>query len=159
MLKHNKKEVSVPQILITILIIATIAFAWIHSAMPRTQSAAESGFFLDFLKPFLSKFLPEESVTDHLIRKIAHFVEYGALGFEVAILVRGVWKKANWRAAVKAVYFGLSVALIDETIQIFSERGPQIADVWLDLSGVVVGGAVAWLIVKVVSGVSGGRVH
>lgn len=31
------------------------------------------------------------------------------------------------------------VAAIDETIQIFSHRGSQLQDVWLDFSGFIVG--------------------
>lgn len=42
-----------------------------------------------------------------------------------------------------SVRFAFYIAFIDETIQIFSGRGPQIADVWLDVFGAFCGAAIA----------------
>ena len=67
-----------------LLIIATLAFIWIHSAMPGDVSSAESGFVYEFLQPVLKAILPDEWVTELLIRKMAHFCEYALLGVEMA---------------------------------------------------------------------------
>ena len=41
------------------------------------------------------------------------------------------------------------VAFIDETIQIFSGRGPQIRDVWVDLLGASIGLLIATVVRKI----------
>ncbi len=137
--------------IITVLIILTVAFAWIHSAMPVPVSQGESGHVLAFLRPILKLFLPEHMVTDHLVRKLAHFAEYAALGAELALYVlpdAGIRPKS----IVRVLYAGATVALIDETIQIFSGRGPMISDVWLDVGGSATGALVICIILKIVSG-------
>jgi VanZ family protein len=77
------------------------------------------------------------------LRKAAHFIEHGVLGTEMFFLVmiieknRGSSAKSALRpiSLLLTLYFGMLVALVDETIQIFSERGYSIKDVWLDISG------------------------
>ena len=137
-----------------IILILTLAFIWGQSMLPKSVSAAESGGMLAFLRPFLEIFVGEGNATDHLVRKIAHFVEYGALGAELALLIVAGWianakRKANegatltaeimslsiWARALIGLLFAFTVAAIDETIQIFSARGPGIADVLLDTAG------------------------
>lgn len=144
MKKSNHTRVS--EIVLYIFIAATLAFIWVHSAMPRAQSAGESGVILEILRPVLSIIMPDEWITDHLIRKIAHFIEYGALGVEIAILIRVVKTKKGWKWALNTLYIGLTIALIDETIQVFSQRGPMIEDIWLDLAGYTLCGGIVWAI-------------
>lgn len=148
--KKFKRKITISEIIIYICIVATLAFIWIHSAIPRVQSAGESGFILEILRPILSSFLHDEWVTDHLVRKIAHFTEYGALGVEFALLIRIIKKKTGWKWLLNTIYIGLTIALLDETIQIFSARGPMIEDVWLDLAGYALYGGVVWGIRKAV---------
>ena len=40
---------------------------------------------------------------------------------------------------VKSFSYGVAVALLDETIQIFNGRGPEIIDVWIDALGLAIG--------------------
>ncbi|MGI6057715.1 MAG: hypothetical protein ACOYBD_12265, partial [Bilifractor sp.] len=53
--------------------------------VPRQTSADESGFFLKILYPVLSAIVGRDGVTNHLVRKIAHFTEYFALGAELRL--------------------------------------------------------------------------
>ena len=77
------------------------------------------------------------------LRKAAHFIEHGILGIEMFFLVMIIEKNrgSSGKAALRPIsllltlYFGMFVALVDETIQIFSSRGYSIKDVWLDISG------------------------
>ena len=74
-----------------------------------------------------------------LVRKAAHFTEYGILGvllaLELANFVKG-WLRRFFEPASLA----LSVAFIDETIQLFVEgRSGQIMDIWIDLAGAALG--------------------
>ena len=130
---------------LTVLIVATIAFAWIHSIMPGEVSSGESGFVYDILAPIFKIILPDHLVTELLIRKMAHFTEYAVLGVELAFYIKTVYE-INLRNYVRVIYFGATVAFIDETIQIFSGRGPAIADVWIDIAGLVTGSAAVCLI-------------
>ena len=130
--------------LLYILIILTICLIWGHSAMSRVDSAEESGFILQLVTPFLEIFLGKGNVTDHIVRKLAHFTEYFVLGVELSALAfpREVFQESPlWknliRKGINVAGIGLFIALIDETIQIFSQRGPQVADIWLDGSGVL----------------------
>ena len=60
---------------------------------------------------------------------------YTSLGCGELLLLRK--KSLHWLGHL--VCGGFFVAAIDETIQIFSHRGSQLQDVWLDFSGFVVG--------------------
>lgn len=177
MLDHN----IIKRKLIAIIIFITLAFIWGHSMVPRHTSADESGFFLKVLYPLLSLIFGKNGVTDHLVRKLAHFSEYFILGIELllyqyirysdstAATIKTCGRVAGplmtsdaasecttassaqndstiWRIsrllhcrALTSVRFAFYVAFIDETIQIFSGRGPQIADVWLDVFGAFCG--------------------
>lgn len=136
------------KIVLRILIVISIAVAWGHSTMPVPVSKAESGYFLDFLKPFFGIFLPDEAVTDHLIRKMAHFSEYGVMGMEMTLYLQ-VAKGIKPKLLVNTLFSGLAIAFIDETIQIFPGRGPLITDLWIDLAGFTLGGLVMCLAVFV----------
>lgn len=175
---------------ITIIIFLTLAFIWGHSMVPRPASADESGFFLKILYPVLSVIVGRDRVTNHLIRKMAHFTEYFILGTELRLyqnvrfsdtaavctaitdtaaactttsdaaaactaasdagaacgtaspksesLMKRFSRLLHGRT-LTSVRYAFYIAFIDETIQIFSGRGPQIADVWLDVSGAFCG--------------------
>ena len=68
--------------------------------------------------------------------------EFTALGVQLLLLRRGTAGKD----AARAVEYGFFAAFLDESIQILSARGPQIADVWLDTAGTAFGVAVAVLV-------------
>ncbi len=76
-----KKQLTILNILIT----ATILFAWGHSLMPGDLSEEESSRALDLLRPFLEIIFGRGNVTDHLVRKLAHFSEYALLGCELCL--------------------------------------------------------------------------
>lgn len=113
--------------------------------VPRPASANESGLFLKMLYPVLTSFLKPELVTDHLVRKMAHFTEYFVLGMEMFGMV-SFFSKSRWRV-LKSVEYAFFAAFIDESIQILSRRGSMISDVWLDTAGAAAG----VLLVKLVS--------
>ena len=43
--------------------------------------------------------------------------------------------RVRLQTVVNCLFFLMAAALTDETIQIFTGRGPQIQDVWLDFAG------------------------
>ena len=159
-LKERHKKM---RILLRVLIVVSIVFAWGHSMIPATESSEESGFVLELLRPVLSVFFPEDMINGLFVRKLAHFCEYTLMGLEMsayaALIIctnnvtfreetdKKTHRKQTLRLAINTVFCGLAVAFIDETIQIFSPgRGPEIADVWLDMGGFVCGGMIIVLI-------------
>ena len=98
--------------------------------MPVSASEEESSVILELLRPVLKPIVSPENVTLHLVRKMAHFTEFFCLGCVLALLLpfRG-------KSQLLAAGLSLLTGFIDETIQIFSGRGPAISDVWLDFSG------------------------
>lgn len=118
-----------------VLLILTILFIWGHSLFSREASAEESGFVVKILEMIFGT----GNVSENLIRKIAHLIEYSALGLELYILFG--------KYLLSAVH-GLFVALVDETIQLFVQRGSGVLDVWLDFSGVLFGALIALLILS-----------
>ena len=144
---RNKKAITI----LGIIIAATLAFIWIHSCMGQTESAEESGFFFDILGPFFEVFVGKGNVTELFIRKLAHFTEFFGLGLELMLFMKLVLISSPYVIRfINAWVFGTMCALIDETIQIFSGRGPMIQDVWLDSAGCLCGVLVMSLIVMII---------
>ena len=123
------------------LVIIAVLLIWCQSCLPRSLSAQESSW----VTVILSRLLGVPDIPEHFVRKLAHFAEYALLGCLIFLLLRCFPLKSIWRELYGAM-LSMVVALLDETIQIFSGRGPMIQDVWLDFGGAVFGGAVTCLI-------------
>ena len=108
------------------LIVLTVIFIWAHSFMPPDMSGEESGFVVSVLELAFGK----GNVSELLVRKLAHFTEYFILGMELM---------AYFGVFHTGAFHGLTVAAIDETIQLLSQRGSSLLDVWLDFAGCLTG--------------------
>ena len=143
-MKNNKSILTV----ITIIMLAAI---WIHSAMPAYASDAESWWALELVKPVLSVFVGAQNVTNHLVRKLAHFTEFFVLGAELFLMAQVCISGRKDRLLI-AAGAGFVAAFIDETIQLFAiGRSAEIKDVWLDFFGVataIVAGSVVWRVCR-----------
>ena len=133
-----------PITIVTILILLTVCFIFSRSLLDISNSQEESERVVEIVEPILEPIFGEGNVTDHLVRKLAHFAEFGLLGIELAvfILLMRKLRAQSWisiQSFLNALFFALSIALCDETIQIFSERGSQVQDVWLDFFGAMCG--------------------
>ncbi len=135
-------------ILNSLLVIALLCFIWGNSLLNRTQSSQESLAVLELLRPFLERFLDPSHVTEHLVRKLAHFTEFCALGF-LSTTWRGQLGKRRPTPILLNALFGLGCALIDEGIQIFSDRGNQLSDVLLDYCGFFTGFLLALAVLSI----------
>lgn len=138
-------------VVITCLLIAvTLGFIWGNSLKSRSESMMLSLGVLRLIRPLLDAVFSPENVTDHLVRKLAHFAEFGMLGAEL-VLLTSLLRKLRAQTVLNCLLAGLSAAVIDETIQIFSARGSQAIDVLLDFGGVVTGVFIMLLICRIVS--------
>lgn len=130
---ENKRRIATA---LLCLIAFTLATIFGQSMLSREVSSAESGW----VRSFLMKILPEETLLGDFvlnnIRKIGHFVEYGILGAEVSLYIC-LYAREVLKCAALSLIFGHIAAFVDETIQIFSGRGPEIRDVWIDFFGFI----------------------
>ena len=123
--------------LLTILIGLNLALIWGNSLLPGDSSDSLSGGVLAWLGQFLPFLLTEAGHT--FLRKAAHFSEFAMLG----LLYGGRHRLVKGETPVHLMLFGLTVACIDETIQIFTpDRASSLIDVWIDASGFALGLAV-----------------
>lgn len=104
--------------ILIIITIALVAFAFIHSSMPADISSEESGNVLEFLQKILDflGFTPE--LTDHIVRKSAHFCEYTAIGAMLMSCAFAFDKLKPYKYYINVMFCGLATAVCDETIQL-----------------------------------------
>ena len=146
-MKRRKTQIKT---ILVVLLALLLAFIWLHSMMPAEDSAEESQRVGQFLTPFLELLVGEGNVTDHLVRKLAHFCEYGALGVLTGALLL-VKKESGIFRWSYALLCALAVAVIDESIQLLADgRGAQVQDVLLDTAGSLTGLLAVWLIATLV---------
>lgn len=123
-----------------IIFLLYVLFIFSNSMKPADLSAKDSGMALKLVGRFLESAGTDSSwLTEHIIRKAAHFSEYAFFG----ILLSGCIK--TWGFDKKSRRFlyltaGYMVPFCDETIQLFVKgRSGQISDVWLDCGGAAFG--------------------
>ena len=134
------------RVIVFALTAGMIAFAFIHSAMPASESSKESNSVLAFLSALLSGLGIHRELTGLFVRKLAHFSEYTVIGTLLVSCAYSFDRARPYRYLAAVLFTGLASALTDETIQQFSEgRAGQITDVWLDFSGVLTGTALMLL--------------
>lgn len=153
----------------------TILLIFFQSSLPPQISSSESGFVTRVLYPILIRILGPKVNLEYFVRKAGHFTEFFVLGLQLCLVFLKYWHRIplkpsdvapdrpglytsypafTFRAFWPTVGLTLScsaacswlIAFLDETIQIFSGRGPMIQDVWLDLSGAVCGALLILLI-------------
>lgn len=138
------------RIIIFILTAGMIAFAFIHSSMPANLSSEESESVMSVLQYILNFLGFSAELTDHIVRKAAHFAEYTAIGMLLVSCAYSFSRTKPYRYYSQILFAGLATAVIDETIQLNVEgRSGQITDVLLDFSGVITG-AVFMLLVYMI---------
>ena len=121
------------QIILILLVLSTVAFAFYQSLLPMEQSTEQSnkvGEIIEEIIPPDTK--PGEYVQKNL-RKLAHFTEFFFLGLWSSLYVMIFARKV--RNALLVLPFGIMIGLLDETVQIFSKRGSSVTDVWIDSLG------------------------
>lgn len=122
-----------------ILSFLLVCFIFNNSLRSGPESNVQSGRVAQWLQPILNPFGRIPGDTFHIIvRKLAHFTEFAALG----VCLFG-WacnlprqRKKTWQLAGMCA---LMVAVIDETIQLFTGRTAMLRDVLLDATGAAFG--------------------
>ena len=130
------------RVIFTLALIGFFAFIFSNSMQIGVVSEGACGRVLRLVQRVLTRLgMPGSAnrLTDHFVRKMAHFCEYMLEGFLLTLCLR-VYTRRFVRHISWPILGGLLTALTDETIQMFSDgRSSQITDVWLDFSGVLTG--------------------
>ena len=113
-----------------VLVGLTVAFILSRSMRGKVASDGESQWVTDLLREIFHS----DSISHAFVRKLAHFTEFFILGAELSGLL---WleRRRSVQSYLNIWFAGELCALLDETVQIFSGRGPSVADVWLDRAG------------------------
>ena len=115
------------------LLMLNLLFIWGNSLLPAEVSQSISGWVAEIL-PIRQTTVVSE-MKFHLIRKLAHFLEFTALGLLLRWLLYLLQKHGGY-----ALLLGLTAACVDEIIQTFVPgRGPGLKDVGIDACGVMAG--------------------
>lgn len=137
------------RVIFTIALIACIAFIFRNSLEAGALSSERSRAIMRAVNEFLGRF-SLGPLSEHTIRKLAHFAEFTLEGFLLMLCLR-VYTKHFVRHVSWPLLGGMTTALMDETIQRFiPNRSSQVTDVWLDMSGVVFGLFVALILLLIV---------
>lgn len=112
-----------------------LVFIWGNSLLPGEISGAISDSVKRMLAELFEQGEPSPESSGFLLRKMAHFTEFAALGLCLCWLFGMLGK--GWRLPFLC---GTAAACADETIQIFIPgRGPGLRDVCIDVCGVLLG--------------------
>ena len=120
------------------LLIVNLAFIWGNSLLPGEISGTISGWVHMLIQAIFPG--SGESGQGHgLLRKLAHFSEFCALGMLLSWLF-AMLKEKKWAFVLPSLACGCLAACVDETIQRFvPDRGPSVKDVGIDSMGVILG--------------------
>ena len=126
-----------------LVLILTLGFIWGNSCFSQADSSEQSSGVLELLRKVFTFFGGESSALflfiEKYIRKIAHFSEYFLLGGETVFLFSPGGFRLSLQRFWNALSFSVVTAVIDESIQILSGRGPAVLDVLIDSSGALCG--------------------
>ena len=134
-MKRTTRQVAICRILLALILL----FIWGNSVLPAEMSDALSDWVRDVLQGFFPVDGEPAQEGTHLLRKMAHFLEFACLG--ACLCWRfGMAECQRVKAALYPLLSGAAVACIDETIQFFvSGRHSSWLDVGIDTAGVLGG--------------------
>ena len=146
-------------LLCCLLLSVNVLFIWGNSGLPAdvsnqlSQSVMEvlekilqhplfekvSVRIINTMNRLLNTTIPNEDVGGTLLRKMAHFLEFSVLGLNLCWFFQILEQKGIHKFTMPLLS-GMLVALIDETIQLYSVgRSASLVDVWIDTGGLILG--------------------
>jgi len=131
---QRKKIFFILSIIMTLII-------WINSFLPADLSSAQSGWVVGMVQSILDLFNIEVGldILSLWVRKLAHFTEFMILGILWFFTIHEHQSNIK-KSVIYVIIISISTAILDETIQLFSEgRAFQILDIGIDTLGVLFG--------------------
>ena len=120
------------------LIALTLLYIWSNSLQSAFQSNEQSKKVLEVIEEVFHTPPLETKEAQHIVRKVAHMAEFALLGLEMTLLLFIAGKKLKQNVII-ILFIGLASAIVDETIQAFTQRGSQVMDIWIDFIGLISG--------------------
>ena len=122
-----------------ILLVLWLLLIFNMSAKTGEESAGISLILAKYVYtlPLIDKIIKFDNLH-LLIRKTAHFTEYGILGLLLLNFIKSIGVHISKKAYITAFIIGVIYAALDEYHQSFVDgRGPSVIDVFIDSSGVL----------------------
>jgi len=128
-------------LLFFLLSVLIMGFIFSNSLQDGTSSISVSDSIASGVKPLVD---PSEKIDfskfQMIIRKLAHAIEFCALGASLGGLMYSIQQAEKQRCRVFMILFwALGTATADEYIQSFTGRTSSVEDIIIDFSGAVVG--------------------
>ena len=137
------------RVVFTIALIWCVFFIFSNSLQIGEVSSVRSQQAMEIINKVLGK-IGLGPLSEYYVRKIGHFAEFTLLGFLLMMCLR-VYTSHFIRHTSWPLLLGLITALTDETLQMYVPgRSSQVKDVWIDMSGVVMGIIAALVILLIV---------
>lgn len=142
MQQENKRSKAIA-VIFWILTAICMAIIFYFSSRPANQSAGQSSV----VTLFLQRLFHTEAITEHMVRKFAHFTEFAGLGF---LINTALYYSIDKQKLPLVIAIGSAYAGTDEIHQIFVDgRSCQFTDWALDTAGIVTG-AIIFLIMNLI---------
>ncbi len=139
-MKKSDKAIKLRLVVFAAATALVMLFIYWQSLQPRAASDEISSPITLFLKFIFDPADCIELEIFHIfVRKVAHFVEYGALGVSVGGFAVNLGLLCQHRYVVFPVLMPLFVAASDEYLQSLVGRNGTVSDVILDYSGALFG--------------------
>jgi len=141
------------RVLFTAALVWCVIFIFHNSLENGTVSSARSQQVMQAVNAVLARFRIDP-LSEHIIRKLAHFSEFMLEGFLLMLCLR-VYTHRFVRHVSWPMLGGMTTALADETIQLhIAGRTSSVRDVWLDCAGVLAGLLAALALLLIVRGLA-----
>ena len=144
-MKNRKTSI----VILAITVVLIVAFIFGNSLKSSEESAKDIDAIASAIGPILEMILGREIENiGYVVRKLAHFTEFCALGLATTGLVITIGSRCEWGLYGYGVLFCLIIAVCYEFIQSFVDRGSSVSDVLIDFGGAIFGFFVILLISK-----------
>lgn len=125
-----------------ISIIIMISFIWSNSLKSPNESVKQSGEVAKVIETIITHNGQKQlsgfgSWIIENVRKIAHFVEFFSLAVLITTYIALFYSEKKFNYSYVSLV--IIVAIIDEIIQIFTNRGAMVIDVLIDSAGGLLG--------------------
>ncbi len=144
-MQQENRQNKVLATLFWVLTVLCMAVIFYFSSRPATQSAGQSSA----VTLFLQRLFHTEAITEHMVRKTAHFSEFAGLGFLTNLSIYFTKSKKNIPIGIAV---GSAYAATDEIHQIFVDgRSCQFTDWAIDTIGITAGTLIFFVIYLIIN--------
>ena len=147
---NGEPMISKRRLVFLILSIIMTLIIWINSMLPADLSSAQSGFVVNLVQGVFSWFNVEIELDQLslLIRKLAHFTEFMILAILWLFTIHEHQNLMS-KSILYLMMIAVPIAIIDETIQLFSEgRAFAVLDIGIDTLGIIFGSFLCFIFIK-----------